>query len=109
MAAGLSSTLPTRGRWLSTDLEEIHKRPQRRAHLAAAGVVDEETVEGRTPVFQHADQAAVGERRAHIIVEDEGEPCAVDRCLGDQMVFVEDQRPLRRDLDLFAILLEFQR
>ena len=91
----------------TTHLEEIHKCPQRRAHLAAAGIVDEEAVEGRAPVFQHADQPAIGKRRAHIILEDKGEPGAVDRRLGDQMVLVEDQRPLSGEFDLFAILFEF--
>ncbi len=70
--------------------------------MPAAWIVDVESLEGRAPVLQHADQPPVGQRHAHIVLEDEGETGAVDGRLGDEMILVQDQRSLDRHLDFLA-------
>src|SRR5258706_12476839 len=71
-------------RWL---FDEIHEGPQRRRHLPAAGVVDEEARIIGAPVFPHADQAPGLDMMLRQAFEDIGDAAARECGVDHQILF----------------------
>jgi len=83
------------------------QRAQRRRHLARARVVQEEAVERRAPVVQHAHQASGRQVLRHRRFDHVRQPGAGQRRLDQQVVVVEHQRPACRDIEHARVALEF--
>ena len=88
-------------------LDEVDEGPQRRRHVAAAGIVEERPGEGRQPVFENAFERPALQMRRKKILEgrDKAEPG--DRRGNLQFDRIADQRPCGDDPDDLAVLLEF--
>lgn len=101
-AAKLSATF----RRCTSHAQRLAERRQRGRLLAAAGIVQKVSGEGRTPVFEHTYQRATGDLRRNVFLKRESQSQAVGRRANHQVRVVENQWAVDVDDERLTALFE---
>ena len=89
------------------EAQGIHQRGQSGGAVAAAGVVEEVAGEGRTPIPEHLDEAALGDERSESLFDGGANADALEDRADDEVRVVEGDGTLRVDGEGLAAFFKF--